>query len=175
MVYQKPPPVFGIKPNRLSIGMSEVGNNWERVPLRAAEGREGWEEALVGCLKDVSLFFLMHNRRRLIALKLASAEAFPLIQRILTWLLFEPATSDGPPEASSSSTHSQGSQVFTEKANPSERYWTMPVEYKVALLSFMCGLSVSSKAIHLHMESCEEQLTALRKEKIEVNRYKKQA
>ena len=38
----------------------------------------------------------------------------------------------------------------------------------------MCNLVVSSKAIHAHMESCEEQLTALRKEKIEVNRQKKQ-
>lgn len=37
----------------------------------------------------------------------------------------------------------------------------------------MCNLAVSSKAIHVHMESCEEQLTALRKEKIEVNRQKK--
>lgn len=36
--------------------MSEVGNNWERVPLRAAEGREGWEEALVGCLTDVNIY-----------------------------------------------------------------------------------------------------------------------
>ena len=69
----------------------------------------------------------------------------------------------------------QDSQGFAERANPGERYWTMPVEYKIALLSFMCGLSVSSKAIHLHMESCEEQLTALRKEKIEINRSKKQA
>ena len=51
----------------------------------------------------------------------------------------------------------------------------MPVEYKIALLSFMCGLSVSSKAFHLHMESYEEQLTALRKEKFEINRSKKQA
>jgi hypothetical protein len=51
----------------------------------------------------------------------------------------------------------------------------MPVDYKIALLSFMCSLSVSSKAIHLHMESCEEQLTTLRKEKIEINRGKKQA
>ena len=49
------------------------------------------------------------------------------------------------------------------------------MEYKIVLLSFLCGLSVSSKAIHLHMESCEEQLTTLRKEKIEINRSKKQA
>jgi len=38
----------------------------------------------------------------------------------------------------------------------------------------MCNLAISSKAIHAHMELCEEQLTSLRKEKIEVNRLKKQ-
>ena len=36
--------------------MADVGNNWERVPLRPTEGRDGWEEALVGCLKDVGIF-----------------------------------------------------------------------------------------------------------------------
>jgi len=44
---------------------------------------------------------------------------------------------------------------------------------RIAILAFMCNLAISSKAIHLHMESCEESLTALRKEKIEVNRQKK--
>lgn len=107
--------------------------------------------------------------------KLASVEIFPSLQNILTWLLFEPAGSDESPGGSSSSKRPQGSEFFAERANPGERYWTMPVEHKIALLSFMCGLSVSSKAIHLHMESCEEQLTALRKEKIEINRSKKQA
>lgn len=38
----------------------------------------------------------------------------------------------------------------------------------------MCNLAISSKAVHAHMELCEEQLTSLRKEKIEVNRLKKQ-
>jgi hypothetical protein len=38
----------------------------------------------------------------------------------------------------------------------------------------MSNLAISSKTIHGHMEYCEEQLTALRKEKIEVNRLKKQ-
>ena len=98
-----------------------------------------------------------------------------MFQHVLTWLLFEPAGSDESPGGSSSSKDLQDPQIFTERASPGERYWTMPVEYKIALLSFMCGLSVSSKAIHLHMESCEEQLTALRKEKIEINRSKKQA
>jgi bromodomain adjacent to zinc finger domain protein 1A len=37
----------------------------------------------------------------------------------------------------------------------------------------MCNLAISSKSIHAYLETCEEQLTALRKEKIEVNRLKK--
>lgn len=45
--------VFGVSIDDLSAAMADVGNNWERVPLRHAEGREGWEEALLGCLKDV--------------------------------------------------------------------------------------------------------------------------
>lgn len=98
-----------------------------------------------------------------------------MLQQVVTWLLYEPETSEQSPGGSPSSTHSQGPQLFTKRTSPDKRYWTMPVEHKIALLSFMCGLSVSSKAIHLHMESCEEQLTALRKEKIEINRSKKQA
>ena len=46
-------PVLGLSFQQLSNALSDVGNNWERVPLRASEGREGWEDALVGCLKDV--------------------------------------------------------------------------------------------------------------------------
>lgn len=45
---------------------------------------------------------------------------------------------------------------------------------KITILFFMCNLAVSSKAIHTYMETCEEQLTDLRKQKIEVNRSKKQ-
>jgi bromodomain adjacent to zinc finger domain protein 1A len=50
---------FGISIEELTTAMADVGNNWERTPLRHGEGREGWEESLVGCLKDVCLFFLL--------------------------------------------------------------------------------------------------------------------
>lgn len=40
----------------LTDALVETGNNWERVPLKHGEGREGWQEALIGCLKDVGLF-----------------------------------------------------------------------------------------------------------------------
>ena len=53
---------FGIFPDRVVDAILDVGNNWERVPLRAAEGREGWEEALVGCLTDVGRpFFCFYD------------------------------------------------------------------------------------------------------------------
>ena len=39
--------------DELIAGMSDVGNNWERQPLKASENRAGWEESLVGCLKEV--------------------------------------------------------------------------------------------------------------------------
>lgn len=45
---------YGVTIDELTAAMADVGNNWERVPLRFSEGREGWEEAIVGCLKDVS-------------------------------------------------------------------------------------------------------------------------
>ena len=50
--------LHGVHPLDLIHAMPEVGNNWERVPLRTVEGREGWEEALVGCLTDVNSFIL---------------------------------------------------------------------------------------------------------------------
>ena len=43
-----------ISVDSLVDAMADFGNGWERMSLRASEGREGWEEALVGCLKDVS-------------------------------------------------------------------------------------------------------------------------
>ena len=46
--------VFNVTLDELTSAAADVGNNWERAPLRHVEGREGWEESLFGCLKDVS-------------------------------------------------------------------------------------------------------------------------
>lgn len=40
--------------------LGDVGNGWERSPLKSAENREGWEDAVVGCLKDVSVPSVHH-------------------------------------------------------------------------------------------------------------------
>jgi hypothetical protein len=50
--------IYGVSTDDLIGAMADVGNNWERVPLRHTEGRDGWEDALVGCLKDVGTFIL---------------------------------------------------------------------------------------------------------------------
>jgi bromodomain adjacent to zinc finger domain protein 1A len=150
--------VFGITVDKLTYAMADVGNNWERVPLRHTEGREGWEDALVGCMKD-------H----------ATTTNFPRLREVLTRLLFAPGSSAEPSSVSSSSrTSSPVPSTLKVATTPADSYHNLPPEDRIAILSFMCNLAISSKAIHSHMESCEEQLTALRKEKIEVNRSKKQ-
>lgn len=63
--------LLGIKIDDLLAAMADVGNNWERVPLRFSEGRHGWEEALIGCLKDVRLFRFVRSCRLNLALSLA--------------------------------------------------------------------------------------------------------
>lgn len=75
---------------------------------------------------------------------------------------------DDPPEVPSEVPYEP------QPISPKKRYHLLPTIDKAAILAFMCSLAVSSKAIHAHMESCEEQLTELRKQKIEVNRSKKQ-
>lgn len=45
---------LGVSIDQLTSALADIGNNWERAPLRHAENREGWEESLIGCLKDVS-------------------------------------------------------------------------------------------------------------------------
>ncbi|KAH9944458.1 chromatin remodeling complex protein [Epithele typhae] len=150
--------VFGITIDDLTTAMADVGNNWERAPLRHSEGREGWEESLIGCLKD-------H----------ATVENFPRLREILTRLLFAPEESQEPSgSAAPTPTTSPTPPRLTTPTAPSQLYHKLPHKDRIAVIAFMCNLAISSKAIHAHMEFCEEQLTALRKEKIEVNRTKKQ-
>ncbi|KAF8140096.1 chromatin remodeling complex protein [Boletus edulis] len=148
--------ILGITIDQLAAAMADVGNNWERVPLRAQDARAGWEDALIGCLKD-------H----------ATLENFPRLREVLTRLLFapEPNVESSPCSASS---RDPTPVSYPLLSTPGERYHALPPPDRIAVLAFLCNLSVSSKTIHIHMEACEESLTALRKEKIEINRLKKQ-
>ncbi|KAI5122593.1 hypothetical protein M0805_004808 [Coniferiporia weirii] len=145
----------------LTEALADVGNNWERVPLKHSDARTGWQDALVGCLKD-------H----------ATTSSFPRLRAILSKLLFDwsdsPRISIEPVTPGSSPLSSPTPRSAPVSSWPSERYYTLPPVDRIAILQFMCDLAVSSKAVHVHLEYCEDQLTALRKEKIDINRQKKQ-
>ncbi len=66
------------------------------------------------------------------------------------------------------------SQILTVSATPLERYYFLPPEDRIAILSFLCNQAVSSKTVRTHMEACEEALTEYRTTKIDPNRTKKQ-
>ncbi|KXN89866.1 Imitation switch two complex protein 1 [Leucoagaricus sp. SymC.cos] len=142
--------VFGVTIEDLTSAMAEVGNNWERVPLRHVEGREGWEDALVGCLKD-----------------LANVDNFPRLREILTLLFFAPAED-------AAESNSPDTITLTAPSTPAERYYSLSPEDRVTILSFLCNQAVSSKTVRAHMETCEEALTEYRKTRIDINRLKKQ-
>ncbi|KDQ09270.1 hypothetical protein BOTBODRAFT_58767 [Botryobasidium botryosum FD-172 SS1] len=150
----------GVPMDQLAVALKEVGNGWEKKVLKEKDGRKGWEATLVGCLRD-------H----------ASIQALPNLRRILTFLTFAPI---GNQSGASSSTSSPAfsppsTQEATsyKRASPTERYSLLPPEDKIAILAFLCDLSVTSKMVRTHMEACDLALTELRKEKIEVNREKK--
>jgi bromodomain adjacent to zinc finger domain protein 1A len=40
--------------DELVAALTDIGNSWESVTFKGKDGRDGWEEVLVGFLKDVS-------------------------------------------------------------------------------------------------------------------------
>ena len=142
--------------------LRERGNNWERAPLRSTARREGWQEAVIGLLKDVSSRDLPLLLTQCAQLQHATVESFPRLREVLTALLFPVVLS------SSSDSSAEDEHVTLDVA-----YMSMSASDKIALISFLCDCSISSKAVRSYMEVCEEQLTQLRKEKTEVNRERK--
>lgn len=114
----------------------------------------------------------------IICLQHATVQSFPKLRSIFNKLMFDRAESS----SARNNSGSPGSSPLSSPtplhaptlASPSERYFSLSPSERVAILQFMCDLAVSSKQIHMHLESCEEQLTAFRKEKIDINRQKKQ-
>nr|GAT49763.1 predicted protein [Mycena chlorophos] len=157
--YDGPDLVYGVSVDELTGAITEHGMNWERGLLKHQDGREGWEDALFGCLKD-------H----------ATVQNFPTLRDVLTKLLFAPDPHVDPVASTSNSPEPSPLPPadLTIRSNPTERYYALPAADRIAILSFMTNLAITSKTVHAHIEKCEEDLTALRKEKIEVNRIRKQ-
>lgn len=103
---------------------------------------------------------------------------FPRLRTVLTKLLFapepQPETSDADPAASGEMNGSvRAEPLRLQRSSPGERYYLLSAEDKVAILSFLCDAVVSHKEIHVFMDTCEANLTQLRKEKIEVKKERK--
>ncbi|GJJ08760.1 hypothetical protein Clacol_002979 [Clathrus columnatus] len=145
------PVQYGIQTDQLTNALAEVGNNWERQPLRVDEGRAGWEEALIGCVKDQ-----------------ATVSSFPTLRKVLVGLLF---SSEPPIEGATPVNEGLSPPLY--RVSPRTRYYLLPPEDKLALLSFLCDTVISHKEIHQYMETCETNLTLLRKEKIEIKKERK--
>lgn len=94
----------------------------------------------------------------------------------MTQLLFapEPSVDAETPSATGSRESSPDNRPLIVPAQPMERYYDLSPGDRVEIIAFMCSQAVNSKSIHTHMEQTEEQLTALRKEKVEANRLRKQ-
>lgn len=104
----------------------------------------------------------------------ATIQSLPDLRSILTRLLF------GPPHSSSSGSSSPLSSASPSPpsgdlvpTSPSERYALLPPGDKIALVTFLCDMCMSSKVVRAHIDYADAALTDLRKEKIEVNRERK--
>ncbi|EJT97839.1 hypothetical protein DACRYDRAFT_71506 [Dacryopinax primogenitus] len=174
-------------PDQLVELLNQTGESWQAGGWER-KGRMGWEEALIGCLKE-------H----------ATKTALPRLQLILEHLLLEDGaikangvgngrTNDGgdlverveptvgtsgtsttePPSSPITEISIEGSEeTTTTPASPKTRYPTLPIADKLAILRFLTDLAVVSKAVKSFLEAGDGALTELRKEKIELNRERK--
>jgi len=68
------------------------------------------------------------------------------------------------PESEISSEHED------ENSGPAQQYPSLLISQKLAILSFLCDFVINSNSIRKYIDDCEEALTVLRKDRIEVNR-----
>ncbi|PKI85104.1 hypothetical protein MVES_000771 [Malassezia vespertilionis] len=123
-----------------------MGRGWEKRILHADNLRAGWESAMAGCLAQR-----------------ATPETLPRFYAILSYLTgveHDDALQDGRCMALKCKTIE-------------ERYAHMPLEDKIQALLFLCQLVVVTKNVKTYYEECENHLTELRKERMEIIRARK--
>ncbi|KAG2125775.1 chromatin remodeling complex protein [Suillus bovinus] len=112
--------VLGVSIDELAGAMADIGNNWEWIPLWHNEMRDGWEEALLGCLKD-------H----------ATLDNFPRLREILTRLFFAPELhAEALSSSSSSRVSSPAANILSVHSSPSERYYVLRSLWRTAVFPF---------------------------------------
>ena len=134
-------------PERVVLDAAQdIGGSWERRQLRPDDHRRGWESAVVGCLASR-----------------ATEAAFPRLIGILSHLTgieHEAGMIDGEFKG----------DKFRSAA---ERYAHLPISDRLQILMFLCEQAVMTRVVKAYYEECENHLTELRKERIELSRARK--
>ncbi|KAG8686844.1 hypothetical protein FRC09_013884, partial [Ceratobasidium sp. 395] len=144
-------------------------NSWRTDEIGETDGRDGWEDAMWGCLAE-------HG----------SLETFPRLASIL-WQLSNPPSvpsraapqSDAPKIATLDEPESDSDdyQVNENDEDPTQStrwaWMALTPRDKLEILAFLADLVMTSRSVRSFMEECDSRLTTLRKEKIEVNRERK--
>ncbi|KDN52943.1 hypothetical protein K437DRAFT_133069 [Tilletiaria anomala UBC 951] len=136
----------------------QIGKNWRARLLVQDRSRAGWDAALVGCLVDCG-----------------DRATFPRLAAILSLLtgvqhpdaLVDPCfpRTDGEVAA----------KAFTADtyAAPLERYLQLAFEDRLRIFTFLAEQAAMTKAVRGFFDECDNQLTELRKERIEMSRVRK--
>jgi bromodomain adjacent to zinc finger domain protein 1A len=95
------------------------------------------------------------------------------LRRVLAHLLFKPVSQEQSTSSPAEDVKPTSTSTSWAPAKPRDRYYSLPFDLKVAILSFLCDLSATSKAVHNALDTCEATLTEMRKEKIELKRQQK--
>lgn len=129
----------------------KLGRGWEKKVLRPESFRDGWEYSLIGFLS-----------------KRANVDTFPRSLAILSHL-----TGVGSYADLEESKEESGARVADAYKTPVHRYPTLSLRDKIWILQFLCEHAVLTKSVKLFFDECEQFLTELRKERIELNRARK--
>ncbi|GAA99661.1 uncharacterized protein L969DRAFT_48254 [Mixia osmundae IAM 14324] len=127
-----------------------LGNVWPRAAqLDPEKDRKGWEHHLIGAI-----------------CQRGGIETLPRIASIVRHLL---SSLDDDPE----DIPDNAEDCYIER-KPQDRYPTLPLADKLLLLGFLIDLALPSRAIVNFMNETESYLSELRKERIEINKEKRQ-
>lgn len=136
----------------------KLGRGWESKLLRSENFRAGWEYSLCGILS-----------------KRSSPETFPRGLAILSHLTGVGSFSNGDVKKE------EGKEEKTDPTlpendiyqTPVQRYVTLSLSDKIAMLEFLCEQAVLTRGIKRFFDQCEAQLTELRKERVELGRARR--
>ncbi|CDZ96386.1 Chromatin remodeling complex WSTF-ISWI, large subunit (contains heterochromatin localization, PHD and BROMO domains) [Phaffia rhodozyma] len=126
--------------------------------LKYKDGRKRWEACLVACL-----------------LQRGDIQSVPSLPRILAHLLFYPPESDelSEDDENPSWVVASSPRLGIRASLPSQRYASLPSEWKLEALAFLCEIAAQTKVAREAMDDSATALTEVRKDLIDIKRERK--